>query len=185
MPAVIPDDSPRLPEPPFRILAIASGGAAGTLARYGVDRALAVPSLGFPWPTLVVNVAGSFLLGIIVVLVVERWPPTRFVRPFAVIGFCGGFTTFSTMVVEVAQRGQHGQVGVAAIYLVVSLAAGLLAAAAGIGLGRGRILPPGGYRPIADPDDVGLLLSPPRSGPAADRVDGPATDLPGHPEPRP
>ncbi len=91
--------------------AIAAGGALGTLARYGTDRALVVPSAGFPWATFAVNVAGSFLLGLIVTLVVERWPPTRFVRPFAAIGFCGGFTTFSTLAVETAQRAQHGQVG--------------------------------------------------------------------------
>ena len=78
---------------------------------------------------------GSFLLGVAVTLVVERWPPTRFVRPFVAIGFCGGFTTFSTMVVEAAQRGQHGRVGLAAVYLAVSLVAGVLAAAVGIGRG--------------------------------------------------
>ena len=86
-------------------------GALGTLARYGVDRALAGPALGFPWSTLVVNLAGSFLLGVAVTVMVERWSPTRFARPFVAIGFCGGFTTFSTMVVEAAQRGQHGRVG--------------------------------------------------------------------------
>jgi CrcB protein len=104
-----------------------------------------------------VNVTGSFLLGLILTLVVERWPPTRLVRPFAVIGFCGGFTTFSTMAVEIAQRGQHGRVGIAALYLVSSLAAGLAAVVLGMTVARGRISPPPGDRSIPDPDDLGVL----------------------------
>jgi CrcB protein len=91
---------------------------------------------------------------------VERWPPTRFVRPFAAIGFCGGFTTFSTMMVEAAQRAQHGRAGLAAAYLLVSLVAGLLAATAGIWAGRGRFLPVAGDRAFPDPDDVGMAGGP-------------------------
>jgi hypothetical protein len=88
---------------------------------------------------------------------VERWSPTRFARPFVAIGFCGGFTTFSTMVVEAAQRGQHGRVGLAAVYLAVSLVAGLLAAGMGIGLARGRLLPVVPEVSFPDPDDLGSL----------------------------
>jgi CrcB protein len=145
----------RLPEPVLRIAAIATGGALGTLARYGVSRWLAASGFGFPWPTFVVNVAGSFLLGLVVTLVTERWSPTRYVRPFAAIGFCGGFTTFSTMVVEIAQRGQHGRVGLAAFYLAVTLLAGLVAVVLGMTLARGAIAGPN--RPIPDPDTLGSL----------------------------
>ena len=139
----------------LRLCAVALGGALGTLARYAVSRALAGDGLGFPWPTFVVNVAGSLLLGLSITVLVERWPPTRFLRALVAVGFCGGFTTFSTMVVEAAQRGQHGRAGLAAVYLGVSLIAGLLAAAAGIGLARGRLLPRGERRSIPDPDDFG------------------------------
>ena len=83
------------------------------------------------------------------------------------IGFCGGFTTFSTMVVEAAQRGQHGRVGLATLYLAVSLVAGLLAAAAGIGLARGRLLPAGPEESFPDPDDVGMLGDRPPAAPSA------------------
>jgi CrcB protein len=149
--------------PALRVAAIAAGGALGTLARYGVSRALITPTLGFPWSTLAVNVAGSLLLGLIVTLVVERWSPTRFVRPFAAIGFCGGFTTFSTLMVELAQRGQHGRIALAGLYLVVSLGSGVLAAFAGMALARvgaGAAGPPGA---IPDPDDLGGL-TPGRDG---------------------
>jgi fluoride exporter len=159
--AMVPADrsgaGDRLPEPAVRVAAIAAGGSLGTLARYGVGRALVPAPLGFPWATFAVNVAGSFLLGFILILVVERWPPTRFVRPLAVIGFCGGFTTFSTLAVEIAQRGQHGRVGIAALYLVASLAAGLVAVVLGMTVARTGIGPPPGDRSIPDPDDLGVL----------------------------
>jgi fluoride exporter len=141
-----------------RLAVIAAGGALGTLARYGVNRLGPSDSLAFPWPTLVVNVSGSFLLGVVVVLVVERWPPTRYVRPFAAIGFCGGFTTFSTLVVQTARLGQHGRLGLAALDLLGSMAVGLMAAAAGIGVARGSFA--SRRRPIPDPDDITLLDDP-------------------------
>ncbi len=144
-------------EPLLRIGAIAAGGALGTLTRYGTDRALVPDPAGFPWATFTVNVVGSLLLGVIVTLVVERWPPTRYVRPLAAIGFCGGFTTFSTLAVEVAQRTEHGRIGLAVGYLVASLVAGVVAAAAGMSLARGRVLPLPGDRSLPDPDDLGPL----------------------------
>ncbi len=136
-----PNHDLRSSQPALRIGAIAAGGALGTLARYGTDRALVADPAGFPWATFTVNVVGSLLVGLIVTLVVERWPPTRYVRPFAAIGFCGGFTTFSTLAVEVAQRSQHGRIGLAAGYLVASLVAGVAAAVLGMALARGRVLP--------------------------------------------
>jgi CrcB protein len=148
-------------EPALRIVAIAAGGALGTLARYAVARTLIASARGFPWPTFAVNVTGSFILGVVVTVVVERFPPTRYVRPFAAIGFCGGFTTFSTMVVETVQRGQHGQTGLAAVYLFGSLVAGVVAAGLGVTVARGRILAEGGDRSIPDPDDLGPLDSRP------------------------
>ncbi len=163
-----------LPSPVGAMAAIAVGGALGTLARYGTDRALVSDPLGFPWATFAVNVTGSFLLGVVVTLVVERWPPTRYVRPFAAIGFCGGFTTFSTLAVETTQRIQHGQVGLAA-----GLRGGL---AGGRPPGRpGRDDPGPGPaacpcprdRPVPDPDDLRPADRPRRRirrGPRRDRA---------------
>lgn len=119
-----------------RVVAIGGGGALGTLARYGTERVLATASHGFPWGTFTVNVAGALVLGAVLTLVLERWPPTRYVRPFAAVGFCGGFTTFSTFVVEADRRAWAGHVGLAAGYVVASLAAGLVAVAAGVTLAR-------------------------------------------------
>jgi CrcB protein len=164
VPAVRSGDTFRIPEAPLRLAAIAAGGALGTLARYGADRALVPAPLGFPWATFVVNVTGSVQLGLMVTRVVERWPPSRFVRPFAAIGFCGGFTTFSTMMVEAVQRAQHGRAGLAIGYLVASMAAGLLAAIAGMASARGRFRLPAD-RSIPDPDDLAELYSDPRRPP--------------------
>jgi len=155
----------------LRVVAIALGGALGTLARYAVDRAIVVTATGFPWATFTVNIAGSLLLGVIVTLVTERWPPTRYVRPFAAIGFCGGFTTFSTLMVESMYRTEHGAAGVAGLYLVASVVLGLGAAAAGVRLARlPRQRPPDRSVGIPDPDTLGTL----------DRPE-PPRDLPGEP----
>jgi CrcB protein len=132
--------------------AIAAGGALGTLARYGIERAVATDALGFPWATLWVNVIGSFVLGVVVTLVTERWPGDRWLRPLVAVGFCGGFTTFSTFAVEIDQRIRHGHTTTALIYLAASLLAGSGAALAGITVARGRLAPPDGASDVPDPD---------------------------------
>jgi len=148
---------------PGPLAAIAVGGALGTLARYGIERAVVPASDGFPWATLTVNVVGSFVLGSIVTLVVERWPRDRYLRPLAAVGFCGGFTTFSTLAVEFDQRVQSGHGTLATVYLVVSLVAGLGAALAGITSARGQLRPMAGVE-LPDPDLLG----------SDERDDGPA-----------
>lgn len=137
---------------PGPMLAIAVGGALGTLARYGVERAVATDAVGFPWGTLSVNVVGSLVLGIVVTLVVGRWPDDRWLRPLVGVGFCGGFTTFSTFVVEIDQRARHGHDGTALVYLAVSLVAGLAAAFAGSMLARGRLPVDVAGSDLPDPD---------------------------------
>ena len=109
---------------PGPMVAIGAGGALGTLARYGIERAVAADAFGFPWATLTANVVGSFVLGVVVTLVSERWPGDRWLRPLVAVGFCGGFTTFSTFAVEIDQRVRHGHAGTAVGYLAASLLAG-------------------------------------------------------------
>ena len=159
MPTSTPSGARRNLEPMLRILAIAGGGALGTLTRYTVGRAIPAPLAGFPWRTFLVNVVGSLVLGVVITLATERWPPTRYVRPFAAIGFCGGFTTFSTLMVEVDQRAQHGKLGLAAVYLVASLVVGVLAAAVGVTVARlwgNSLREPGS---IPDPDSLTTLAA--------------------------
>jgi len=90
----------------------------------------------FPWSTLATNVSGSLLLGVVITLVIERWPPTRYVRPFAGVGVCGGSTTWSTFMTEAALLVRDHRTSIAVTYVAVSLAAGLAATYAGIGVAR-------------------------------------------------
>lgn len=113
------------------VLLVVLGGAIGAPARYVSDvvvqRLHAVP---YPWGTWTVNVAGSFVLGV-VAAAGPAWVTT-----LVGTGFCGALTTFSTFQVQLVELGDDGHVPLAAAYLAVSVACGLLAAAAGAGVAR-------------------------------------------------
>jgi CrcB protein len=112
--------------------AIFLGGTLGALLRAGLAEALAAGGPGWPWATLLVNVAGAALLG--------YWftalPHTSYRRPLLTTGFCGALTTFSTVQLELVEMIDAGRVGLACAYVAVSLAAGLAAAQAGTAVAR-------------------------------------------------
>jgi CrcB protein len=116
--------------------AIAAGGALGAPARYGVAQLVAAPAGAFPWATFVTNVSGSLALGVILTLVVSRFPGARHVGPFLTTGFLGAYTTYSTFAVETDQLVTSGHAAVAGVYAGASLGVGLAAAAAGIRVAR-------------------------------------------------
>ena len=124
--------------PPFLhaavISVVAVGGAAGALARWAVARGLPHDARGFPWDTLLTNVTGCFLIGVLMVLVIERWPHRKLVRPFVGTGILGGFTTFSTYAVDTRDLLAAGRPALAATYVVGTLAVGLVAVALGLRL---------------------------------------------------
>jgi CrcB protein len=121
---------------PLVLAAIALGGALGAPARYGVAQ-LANPDAGhFPWGTFWTNVTGSLALGFVLALVLERFPPTRYLRPFIATGFLGSFTTYSTFAVETDLLLKDGHTAIALTYAGTSLVAGCVAAWAGIWAGR-------------------------------------------------
>lgn len=101
------------------------------LARYGVSR-LTLHTEALIWTTVGINVAGSFLLGL---LAAEHWF-SRDLREAIGVGFLGGFTTFSTFSVQVVLEVDGGRTDKAAAYLIASVAGGVAAAAAGFALGR-------------------------------------------------
>src|SRR4051794_16896938 len=82
---------------------IAAGGAIGAVARYLVGQAWPAPSGTFPWATLVINVVGCGLIGILMVVVSEVLTRQRLIRPFLGTGVLGGFTTFSTYALDIQQ----------------------------------------------------------------------------------
>lgn len=111
---------------------VACGGVLGTLARHGMDRLLLPPHTlhsGFPWPTFIVNISGSALLGFVMAWGEESSHAPRWLRAFAGIGFCGSYTTFSTASVEILLLSRHGRPDLALSYLVASLVCGILAVA--------------------------------------------------------
>lgn len=118
------------------LAAIAAGGALGAPARYEVALLIHVAKDSFPWATFWTNISGSFALGFILILVIERFPPTRYLRPFFATGFLGAFTTFSTFAVEVDLLTRDGHVAVGVTYAVTSVVAGLAAVWVGILLAR-------------------------------------------------
>jgi fluoride exporter len=77
------------------LAAVAAGGGIGSVVRYLLSAAFPAGH-GFPWAIFAVNVSGCFLLGLLMVYLLEVWPPRRFLRPFLAIGLLGGYTTFST-----------------------------------------------------------------------------------------
>jgi fluoride exporter len=112
-------------------LAVAAGGLVGVLARYGLGR-LTTGTEALLWTTVGINVAGSFLLGL---LVAENWF-SRDVREGLGVGLLGGFTTFSTFSVQAVLEVDAGRPGRAFAYVAASVLGGLAAAAAGYALGR-------------------------------------------------
>ena len=112
-------------------LYVAVGGVLGVLARFGIGR-LTLHHEALLWSTVAINVAGSFLLGL---LVAGQWFG-RDVREGLGVGFLGGFTTFSTFSVQAVLEVDAGEPGRAIAYVVASVAGGLLAATAGYALGR-------------------------------------------------
>ena len=122
---------------------VALGGAIGGAARWLVNASLPHVMGTFPWSTLIENVTGSLLLGVLLVYVLEVWRPGRYVRAFLGTGVLGGYTTFSTFSTDILAlaRGHEGAQALA--YLVGSLVGGLLAAWAGMMIARVLVVRPG------------------------------------------
>lgn len=113
---------------------VALGGAVGATARYGVNvGALRLFGPNLPLGTLAVNVAGSFLMGLLVMLLAGRGAPWA---PLLMTGALGGFTTFSAFSLDAVALWQRGQAGLAALYVAASVALSIAALLAGLALGR-------------------------------------------------
>lgn len=116
------------------LLGVAAASAIGAPARYLLDRTVARRTRSaFPWGTFVINVSGSFVLGLLVGLGLHHGLSKTAVTILGT-GFCGAYTTFSTFSVETIRLVEEGALAEAALNVVGSIAVGLLAAAAGLGL---------------------------------------------------
>ena len=116
---------------------IAVGGAFGSVLRYLVDGwVLDRVGTGFPFGTLVVNLSGAFVLGLLAALSIDRSVLPADIRAPVLIGFIGAYTTFSTLMLESWRLVEDGQVAAAAANLFGSAILGIVAVVAGLALGR-------------------------------------------------
>lgn len=118
------------------LAAVSAGGALGALARHGLATAWPHAPDGFAWSTLATNVSGCLLIGVLMVLVTQVWPAQRLVGPFLGVGVLGGYTTFSTYVVDIGRAATAGAATTALAYLAATLVGALLAVWAGAGATR-------------------------------------------------
>lgn len=111
-------------------LLAAAGGAIGALARWGI--AGTMPSGGWPWPTLTVNLVGCLLLGVLIGTLAERRPDLTWPRTFLGAGVLGGFTTFSAFAMETVDLARGGAPLAAGVYVLVSVAGGVASVVLGL-----------------------------------------------------
>lgn len=116
---------------PAELALVAVGGSAGSLARAAVAEWLDHPAGAWAWSTLVVNIVGSLLLAALLTGLPAQSRGRREVRLLVGTGLLGGFTTFSTFVMDADAMARHSGAGQSAVYVGVSLGSMLLAGAAG------------------------------------------------------
>jgi CrcB protein len=112
------------------LAAVFTGGATGALARVGLTQVFPTAAGHWPWAVLAINLGGAFLLGYLVRHVAWRGSH-RLVRPLLGPGFCGAFTTFSTMQLELLDMVRAGHGWLALAYVLASVIGGLSAVEAG------------------------------------------------------
>ena len=114
------------------------GGFAGAIVRYLVDGVVSdqAQASAFPWGTLVVNVSGAFLLGVLTTVIIDRAALPAELRGPVLIGFIGAYTTFSTFMLESWRLVEAGSYGLAMANLAGSMGLGLAAIFAGLLVGR-------------------------------------------------
>ena len=119
-------------------MAIAVGGAIGAVARhYASGQVMRLVGMGFPFGTLLVNVVGSFAMGALVEVMALRWSVGPELRGFLTVGVLGAFTTFSTFSLDFVVLTERGQLGLAVLYAVVSVALSVAGLFVGMHLLRG------------------------------------------------
>lgn len=125
----------------YQVAALSVGGVVGVNARYWLGVAInRWTGTQFPWATFTINVSGSFAIGFLSVLL-ARWLPHPHARLLVVVGFLGGYTTFSSFSFEALTLWERGEPGLSLAYLGGSVAAGFGAVVLGVALGRELTVP--------------------------------------------
>jgi CrcB protein len=118
------------------VLAVALAGALGALARWGIGAWFGHRYPSFPWGTMVINISGSFILGVLFAVLVERGIGSATTRVALMVGLLGAYTTSSTVSLETFRLLEEGATGSALANIGLSVVLGLLAVWLGITVGR-------------------------------------------------
>lgn len=131
------------PRPPARRVAVGRelmpvgvGGAIGSMARYLAGLTFPPSAAGFPWSTFTVNVTGCFAIGLLMIYLLDVWPPWPGLRLFLTTGLLGGYTTFSAYATGIAHMLDARAFARADAYALTTLLGGLVAVWCGVTLGR-------------------------------------------------
>jgi CrcB protein len=116
--------------------AIFAGGAIGALARAGISQLFPSGPESWPWAVFVINLSGAFILGYAITQIERRPPPSSYWRPLIGSGFCGTFTTFSTLQLELLNMVRYEDYWLAAAYAGASIGLGYLAVSTATALVR-------------------------------------------------
>ncbi|NOT49613.1 MAG: fluoride efflux transporter CrcB [Acidobacteria bacterium] len=112
---------------------IAAGGAVGAVARYLINISpLSRVFENFPFPTFLINITGSFLIGFLLILLTDKVEVSENLRMAVIVGFLGAFTTFSTFEMEIYGLLKDRFFVTAFLYLLLSVAVGFIGVAAGV-----------------------------------------------------
>jgi fluoride exporter len=148
----------------YRVAVLSIGGVLGVNARFWLGVAInRFTSAQFPWATFTINVSGSFAIGLCTA-VLARWLPHPHARLLIVVGFLGGYTTFSSYSMESLALWERGERGLCVAYLVGSVVAGFVAVVLGTMLGRANMRPDAAAAPSAP---FSVVAQPPEDRPAS------------------
>ena len=122
-------------------VALSAGGVLGVNARYWLGYWFSRwVTHQFPWATFLINVSGAFAIGFLTVAL-ARWLPHPYMRLFVVVGFLGGYTTFSTFTFDSLILWERGEVALALTNMAGSIVAGFVAVGLGVSLARALVIP--------------------------------------------
>ncbi len=121
----------------MKAFSVGIGGALGAMARYLINISPAASVFEkFPFPTFLINISGSFLIGFLLIVLTDKVEVSENVRMAIIVGFLGAFTTFSTFEMEIFGLVRERQMLVAFGYLALSIIIGFAGVVAGVALGR-------------------------------------------------
>ena len=119
-----------------KIIYIATGGAIGSLLRFSISNLTKIYFPYFPVGTLIVNIFGSFLIGLFANYLNNKEIPEIIIKYFIIIGLLGSFTTFSTFSIETLELIKAGKISLSLIYIILSVVLSIIAAFIGFSINR-------------------------------------------------